>query len=605
MYARSRSIAAPSTGGGSSRARSAQAVAASFSPSGTNAAGASVAREIRDVPRAWPRARGRCADECFAALAHELHVVAPQGADHRPEERAPLRERFHERDVEVGAEEREREAGRSRSGADVDDTGALGREPSDHGSVGDHQIDELILRLRGREIDARIPLLKEREPARDGRDGALVPGTLDPAGPGRASRPDLLEHPRASLPDLLEHPRAHRPGALRQAGPIACHVLKCGVVHAKRIMTNSAVSFVSPSSQNMGASLDMTKLEALVRRTWDADLQFTAMRGGASTRRYFRLTLPGERTAVAMFVPEGGRPEEVQKAHHGTRWPFLEVQELLSEHGIDVPDVLAEDTTHGWLVIEDLGDDTLANWLVKNPADKTALYQKAVTDLARAQNELAELPSGCVVATRTFDFELLRWEIDHFREWGLDARDKPLRGGDVDRFAAIADGLARRIAELPSGFVHRDYQSRNLMILPSEGPASRFRLVWIDFQDALLGPRVYDLVALLNDSYQEFDRAFVEARLDDYARAAALDEESRARLAGEFDLVTVQRKLKDAGRFVFIDRKKGNPSFLRFVTPTIKKVHGALDRLAPHDDEMAELREILRRAIRDDEQQLG
>ena len=54
-----------------------------------------------------------------------------------------------------------------------------------------------------------------------------------------------------------------------------------------------------------------------------------------------------------------------------------------------------------------------------------------------------------------------------------------------------------------------------------EGDDGEWRsLCWIDFQDALLGPRVYDLVALLNDSYQTFDRAFVEARLDEYARAA-------------------------------------------------------------------------------------
>ncbi len=354
-------------------------------------------------------------------------------------------------------------------------------------------------------------------------------------------------------------------------------------------------SFVSPSHTTPAAAVDMQPLEELVRRTFDADLRATPMPGGASTRRYFRIDLPG-RSAVAMFVPEGAKPEEVQKAHDGTRWPFLEVRDLLAERGIDVPSVLAEDTERGWLVIEDLGDETLANWLAKRPGDKPMLYTKAVQDLARGQSVLAELPQGCVVSSRTFDFDLLRWEIEHFKEWGLDARGKPLADADVARWNAIADRLARRVAELPKGFVHRDYQSRNLMVVPSDPP----RLVWIDFQDALLGPRVYDLVALLNDSYQEFDRAFVEARLGDYADAAGLSPEGRASLAPEFDLVTVQRKLKDAGRFVFIDRQKGNPSFLKFVTPTIHKVNGALARLAAHDPDMAELQAILRRALGDE-----
>lgn len=329
-----------------------------------------------------------------------------------------------------------------------------------------------------------------------------------------------------------------------------------------------------------------------MRRAFSAELHAAPMPGGASTRRYFRVTLP-DRTAVAMFVPEGAKAEEVQKAHDGTRWPFLEVRDLLADRGVDVPEILAEDTERGWLVIEDLGEDTLANWLLRHPDEKPAMYTRAVRDLARAQRELAELPAGSVIATRTFDFDLLRWEIEHFREWGLDARDKRLAPGDVARWNALADDLARRIADLPKGFVHRDYQSRNLMVV-------RGRLVWIDFQDALLGPRVYDLVALLNDSYQEFDRAFVEARLAEYAEAAGLGKDDLARLVDEFDLVTVQRKLKDAGRFVFIDRKKGNSSFLKFVTPTIRKVNAALGRLAPHDPAMAELREILRRALGDE-----
>jgi aminoglycoside/choline kinase family phosphotransferase len=377
------------------------------------------------------------------------------------------------------------------------------------------------------------------------------------------------------------------------------------------------MAFVSPSITAPTTALNEEKLEALVRRSFNVDLSLVAMPGGASTRRYFRVALPEGKSAVAMFVPEGGKPEEVQKEHDGARWPFLEVRDLLAEHGIDVPDVLAEDTAHGWLVIEDLGDETLANWLVKHPEDRELLYKKAVCDLARAQNELASLPEGCVVASRTFDFDLLRWEIEHFREWGLDARDKSLAPADNVRFSEIADRLAKRVAELPNGFVHRDYQSRNIMVVPAHTPGHRPnnhsggprdrptpRLVWIDFQDALLGPRVYDLVALLNDSYQEFDRSFVEARLGEYADTAALSrgfsQESRLRLLDEFDLVTVQRKLKDAGRFVFIDRQKGNPSFLKFVTPTIKKVGGALARLAPHDEDMRELLEILRRRVGDE-----
>lgn len=343
------------------------------------------------------------------------------------------------------------------------------------------------------------------------------------------------------------------------------------------------------------ADLDFLPLSDLVLKVGgEPTFSHSQMPGGASTRSYFRVALSAGKSAVAMFVPEGGKPEEIHKAAEHRRWPFLEVRELLASRGVDVPRILAEDTDRGWLLLEDLGDDTLANVLLAHPEKKRALYTQAVTDLARAQASLSTLPDDCVVKARSFDEELLRLEIDHFREWGLEARGKSLTASDRAIFDGIATRLAKRIAALPYGFTHRDYQSRNLMVRPSG------ELTWIDFQDALLGPRVYDLVALLNDSYQEFDRPFVEARLDEFATVAKLTPPEREALAFQFDLVTVQRKLKDAGRFVFIDRMKQNSSFLRFVSPTVAKVKLALARLALHDDDMRALGELLDRALPDE-----
>jgi aminoglycoside/choline kinase family phosphotransferase len=315
------------------------------------------------------------------------------------------------------------------------------------------------------------------------------------------------------------------------------------------------------------------------------------MPGGASTRRYLRVRAGGA-SYVAMFVPDAA-PEEITAAAATARWPFLEVHALLHGRGVRVPALLAEDCDRGLLLLEDLGDETLAAFLERAPARRAEIYRGAVTDLARAQRALHALPEGSVIAGRSFDETLLRWELDHFREWGLDARGRALPDDERARFDAIADRLSRRIAAWPRGFTHRDYQSRNLMVRGGEGDAPE--LVWIDFQDALLGPRVYDLVALLNDSYQTFDRPFIEARLDEFAAAASLDAAGRAELGREFDVVTVQRKLKDAGRFVFIDRVKKNPSFLPYFEPSLAKVRAALGRLADEDD-MRELGAIVARA---------
>jgi len=342
-----------------------------------------------------------------------------------------------------------------------------------------------------------------------------------------------------------------------------------------------------------------TYLADLVRRRYPdtGELDPVPMKGGASTRRFFRIKLSSAGTsAVAMFVP-GATTHEIHKNPGGARWPFLEVRELLAERGIRVPELFVDGTDQGWLVVEDLGDDTVANYLRRRPADKLDIYRLAVRDLARAQRELATLPETSIVKSRAFDHDLLRWEIDHFMEWAIAARGIAISDDDRATFEAIADRLANRIAGWTRGFVHRDYQSRNLMVVPRAGDGEpSVELAWIDFQDAMLGPRVYDLVALLSDSYQEFDANFIEERLDEYAEHAGVVNHGRILLRREFDFVTVQRKLKDAGRFIFIDRKNGNPSFLPFVEPTIQKARAAIARLSD-DADMRTLGALLDRVL--------
>ncbi|WP_394844414.1 phosphotransferase [Pendulispora brunnea] len=345
----------------------------------------------------------------------------------------------------------------------------------------------------------------------------------------------------------------------------------------------------------------MAALDALLGRLGLVKIGVQPMAAGASTRQYVRVQLAGGRSAVGMFFPQGIQTDEIQQPLNPRRWPFLEVGDLLRDHGVRVPEVLGDATDDGWLLLEDLGDDTLANYLLRHPEKKDALYTKAVRDLAAAQERLADAPAGSIVASRAFDEALIRGELEHFREWGLEARGYHLGRADREAFEGISERFARRIAGYPRGFTHRDYQSRNLMVrAPDTGAngAGTPDLVWIDFQDALRGPRVYDLVTLLNDSYQDFDRAFIEARLDEYAQACRLSTEERSELDVQFDRVTVLRKLKNAGRFVFIDHVNDNPTFLKFLPSTFARIRASLARLAPHDEDMRTLEDILERVMK-------
>ncbi|MFZ5443607.1 MAG: aminoglycoside phosphotransferase family protein [Myxococcota bacterium] len=310
------------------------------------------------------------------------------------------------------------------------------------------------------------------------------------------------------------------------------------------------------------------------------------LKGDASNRSYYRVGTPPQSWVLMVMPPDSlKKSEEASKGPAPTELPFINVHRYLTKLGVRVPHILRYDEPAGMMVLEDLTDQTFEAALATG--DRTQLYTRAVELLAGLRARAEKHPDpGCLAFTRAFDEELYDWELHHFREWGLEiwSGRKP---SDAERaeLDAIFRRIAKELAAAPRGFTHRDYQSRNLMVKDGE-------LVVIDFQDALQGPRQYDLVALLRDSYVELPRDFVDAMLDAYI--VAFEKESGERIDPKpfkafFDLLTVQRKMKDAGRFEFINRVKGNPGFLISIPASLRYVKAALD-VQP---QLADLRRIV------------
>src|SRR5438105_11801427 len=313
--------------------------------------------------------------------------------------------------------------------------------------------------------------------------------------------------------------------------------------------------------------------------------------GGAGNRTYWRvcgLTGPG---AVVMELPaDPVKSEEASKDHAPPELPFVNVHRYLERIGVRVPHLLLDASRDGFLVIEDLTDRTLEQAL-KEGADRRALYSEAIDKLARLRAHAEANPDpSCFAWTRAFDYDLYHWEFEHFIEYGLLGRGAKPTDAELQVLRREFARISLELAAAPRSFTHRDYQSRNIMVTDTG------EQVVIDFQDALQGPRQYDLVALLRDSYVELDRPLIDRMLRRYLEI--LPQEGGPSLPPEefigfFDLLTVQRKLKDAGRFVFIDQVKKNPSFLAHIPSSLRYVRDALQRRP----ELREVQEILQRHV--------
>jgi aminoglycoside/choline kinase family phosphotransferase len=338
---------------------------------------------------------------------------------------------------------------------------------------------------------------------------------------------------------------------------------------------------------------------ALVARTVETKLPFRAaletlapLPGDASNRRYFRLVLSGGRSAVLMQLAEPEAFKQSEEAVSGavavTELPYLNVRRHLARAGVAVPALYHYDQAAGLLYLEDFGDLLLVQACRDGPGAETArLYHRAIDTLVRIHTAAtAPLDPSCIAFQRAFDVPLLMWEFDHFLEYGVVARrGKPMCADDFQPVRAEFQRIAELMAAQPRVFTHRDYHSRNLMV---DGE----RLGVLDFQDALMGPAVYDLASLLRDAYLALDESLIDellaAYLDRMERGGA-GLGDRAAFRRLFDLTSIQRNLKAAGRFVYIDRVKKNPKFLA----DIPRVLGYVRRNLAKYPELAGLRKHL------------
>lgn len=299
------------------------------------------------------------------------------------------------------------------------------------------------------------------------------------------------------------------------------------------------------------------------------------LKGDASNRSYYRVgTAPDSHVVMVMPPDATKKSEEATKGEPPKELPFVNVHRYLEKLGVRVPRILRYDEPAGMMVLEDLSDVTFEAAL-EGGKHRDALYTRAVDLLARLRAQAERhVDPDCLAFTRAFDEDLYDWELHHFREWGLEAwSGKKPTDAERSELDSTFRAIAKQLAAAPRGFTHRDYQSRNIMVKDGE-------LVVIDFQDALQGPRQYDLVALLRDSYVELDRGFVDAMLDRYIATFAEATGERIEptsFKAFFDLLTLQRKMKDAARFEFIHRVKGNPGFLVSIPASLRYVRAAFD----------------------------
>ncbi|WP_163369638.1 aminoglycoside phosphotransferase family protein [Endozoicomonas acroporae] len=297
---------------------------------------------------------------------------------------------------------------------------------------------------------------------------------------------------------------------------------------------------VSVLSGGQGPAFDHGNLDA------GASMPLQAIGSDAGFRKYYRVKTP-QRTLVAVDAPP---------ATEDTR-TFVEIASHWRAGGVHVPEVFAVDYEHGFMLQEDLGDTPMQVLLQGSAADQH--YPQLLDTLLTVQQQLPDnLPP--------YDEKLIRLELSLYPQWflgalmGFDAEDSHI----MQPLTGLFSSLVSTFLDQPKGTVHRDYHSRNLMLAPDGS------IGVIDFQGALHGPLLYDVVSLLRDCYIAWPEEKIDRWFSSFiARHPMLADYDQEQLKTWFDLTGLQRHLKCLGIFSRLWLRDGKPGYLNDIPRTL------------------------------------
>ncbi|MEH6582594.1 MAG: phosphotransferase [Halioglobus sp.] len=299
--------------------------------------------------------------------------------------------------------------------------------------------------------------------------------------------------------------------------------------------------------------------------------------GDASNRRYFRLPLASSSYIVAESPPSTEKNAE-----------FVSVQHRLSLAGVRVPALYAADLERGFLLLEDLGDTMLLSAL---DSDSVDVHYRRAFELLRKMAD-----RGVIDETMpTYDRALLSEELSRFDEWFVEGLlGHTISDRERDLIRRFGECLLVSALEQPRVLVHRDFHSRNLMLLAQD------ELAVIDFQDTVVGPVTYDLASLLKDCYiywptdrvRHWALAYRESLPGDLLDGVTPDQFLRW-----FDWMGLERHIKVLGTFARLYLRDGKVSYLQDLPLVLRYVEEVLQQYAGQEPVFAEFQQWFNEAL--------
>ena len=272
------------------------------------------------------------------------------------------------------------------------------------------------------------------------------------------------------------------------------------------------------------------------------NLRFLA--GDASDRKYF-LIKQENTTNVLMFDNDRKNLEK-----------FIKISNLLKEL-VSIPKIISNIKEYGILIIENFDKKKFSQTLKKS--NRIKLYKVAL-------DALIYIHKNKIDKNLThYSKKIFLNESNLFFDWYLDiskTRAEKLK----NEFNSIFSGYLDKVYLLPCVFIHRDYHIDNLFYLKEK--QNHFKCGWIDYQDALVGPCVYDVVSLAQDARIDVDNRtenfLIKYYLDNFK---SVDKEL---FLFSYTVIAIQRHLKVLGIFKRLEKRDKKKNYIKHIPRVLR-----------------------------------
>ena len=310
---------------------------------------------------------------------------------------------------------------------------------------------------------------------------------------------------------------------------------------------------------------DVSKISSWLREIIKGSFNIERASSDASFRSYYRVT-HNKGTDIVMYAP----PDKESLTD------VIKINSKLDSANITVPKIKKVNEGLGLMLMSDFGKKVYLNNL--NDETVFCLYTDAIDVIHNMQNNITTSDLDC------FDIREQRNETNLFIDWFLKKHigynDKKMDSMGIKK---IFTDLLEKIDEIPKKFVHRDYHSRNLMLLEKGNPGV------LDYQDAMVGPITYDLVSLLKDCYIKWDNELINKMSKTYFQRISDIETSFDVFSYWFDITGLQRHLKAIGIFTRLNYRDNKPAYMNDIPRTLSYVRETVGKY----DELKEIKLVL------------